>query len=194
MPALLPLLAALQDDGSGLPWMQILALLLLGAICAIAWQLLGRLRAFEERLTSLDRLPEIKTEIARLGDERSVLDLRRLEHVLIDMRDAQKRLDERLMQIVEAARQAKASVEHDSGGERAPRTPYSERIVNRLLAMGYERIQILTPVEELAQVFDEGGEVVVEARQEGAVCKGRVRVREGGIVGAELKSAHSMFP
>jgi hypothetical protein len=193
MPALLPFLRAVQDDG-GLPWAEILALLLLAGIAGIAWQLLGRLRTIEERMSGLDRLPEIKSEIARLGDERSVLDLRRLEHVLIDMRDAQKRLDERLMQIVEAARQAKSEVEHASGSERPGRMPYAERIVNRLLAMGYERIQILTPVEELAQVFDEGGEVVVEARQEGAVCKGRVRVSDGGIVSAELKSAHSMFP
>lgn len=178
-----------QEVSAGLPWLEVLALLVLGGIAVLAWLILQRLRAPSALARIEERLGEMRADLSRLGEGRAGLDLRRVEHVLLDLREAHKRLEERLIQMVESAR---ASSQGPSEGP-GP-APVSERVVNRLLSMGYERIQILTPPDELAAVFEQGGEVLVEARQGGAVCKGRVRVRDGAIVDAELRSAHAMFP
>jgi hypothetical protein len=68
----------------------------------------------------------------------------------------------------------------------------AERTTNRLLALGYERIQVLNDADELAALED--GEVRVEALREGVVCKGRVLVRAGHLAEVEMRTAHGMFP
>ena len=180
---------ALQDLAAASLWLNVLSVFALGGIALLAWQILRRLRD-PSGLRGIDaRLGELQSELARLGESRAALDLRRLEHLLIELRDAHKRLEERMMQIVESARAAQSDERQGKGP-----VPASERVVNRLLAMGYERIQIVTPPAELTHIFEQGGEVLVEARQGGAICKGRLRVREGAIVDADLRSAHAMFP
>ena len=174
-----------------------LALILLTAITGLLWVLVTRQRTVEDRLVRLDRLDEIRTLISRLAESGADLDLRRLEHVLIDIRDGQKRLEERLLHLAETAsvsREEIVSISREP--DRGPGPGLSERIINRLLAMGYERIQILTSSDEIAAFLaEEGtGDVLVQARRAGATCKGRVVVRGGTIAGVELKSSHAMFP
>jgi hypothetical protein len=180
--------------------LETLALILLAAITGLLWALVSRQRTVESRLGRLDRLDEIQRQVTRLADAGGDLELRRLEHVLIDIRDGQKRLEERLLQLAESARQQAAREPAEDPTRREPeRNPgahLSERILNRLLAMGYERIQLLASLEELAALVAEGGDgdVQVEARRAGAVCKGRVAIRRGSIAGVELTGSHAMFP
>lgn len=176
---------------SSIGWIAVISALLLAGIAALLTQILGRLRSLEERLGTLDRLSDIRSELARLGKSGGSSDLSHLEGVLVDLRDSQRRLAERLVQLAETATR-----EH-SAGSRAPESELAsgaERIVNRLLAMGYESVQIITPGELVLSAFEQGGDVLVEARREGVACKGRVRVEGGRIRDAELRSAHSMFP
>lgn len=179
--------------------LETLAVILLVAMTILVWVLVQRQRVVEDRLTRLDRLDEIRTLLARIAESGGDLDLRRLEHVLIDIREGQKRLEQRLLQLAESA-STSFQEERSSGArepERSPITSLTERVTNRLLAMGYERIQILSSTEEIAQLLDQeggDGDLLVQARRAGATCKGRVAVNGGVIAGVELKSAHSMFP
>jgi hypothetical protein len=177
-----------------------LTLTLLITITGLLWVISNRLRSAGDRLGRLDRLDDIRTQVTRMAEAGGDLELRRLEHVLIDIRDGQKRLEERLLALAESAR-GLAEAEADGGvtplpAARPSTTSLSERIHNRLLAMGYERILLTTSVEDLALLIEEGGngDVCVEARMAGAVCKGRVSLREGTIAGVQLKGSHAMFP
>jgi hypothetical protein len=72
----------------------------------------------------------------------------------------------------------------------------SERIVQRLLAHGYERVHVVPTLAELEELFEAEGahEVLVEARHNGVLCKGRVLLRDGVVTDVELKPAYTMFP
>lgn len=186
------------SDSPAHAMIETLALILLATIAGLLWAMVSRQRTVESRLARLDRLDEIKRQVARIAEAGGDLELRRLEHVLIDIRDGQKRLEERLLQLAESPRGEGGP---EAEGARAPGEPerqppahLSERITNRLLAMGYERIRVLTPLEELAALVEGDGDVQVEARRAGAVCKGRVALRSGVISGVELKASHAMFP
>lgn len=188
------MLAAIEDSlTADLPWPLILAVLL-ACLLGLAWLVLAQLRSIDARLTKLDRLEDLRAGLTKLSEASGGLDLRRIEHVLIDLRDAHKRLEPRLLDLAEQAR-SRPTVES------APGAPSSatlvERAVNRLLALGYERVSVVTPADELAELTapDGGdGEIRVEARRDGAVYKGRVIVRGGAVVDTELRSVHSMFP
>jgi hypothetical protein len=176
-----------------------LQLLFLAIICGFLWSLSSRQRVLDKVLARLDGLAEIQSQIASLAASGSELDLRRLEHVLIDIREGHKRLEERLLQIAETSHHsASGETPEPAAGDprRSAGSGLSERVMNRLLAMGYERIQILTTIEEIDALSapSREGELLVEARRAGAVCKGRVAIRAGSIVAVELKSAHAMFP
>lgn len=193
-------IATLKSLHGQVPMLETLNLILLTAITGLLWAMVSRQSRLESRLRHLDRLEEIRSTVQRISEAGGDLEWRRLEHVLIDIRDGQKRLEERLLQLAESAHQdlrlepsvvpTKGEVERPSGAG------LSERIVNRLLAMGYERIMVLTSLEELAEMLEEGGEgdVQVEARRAGAVCKGRVAIRGGAIAAVDLKGSHAMFP
>lgn len=174
---------------SSIGWIALISALLLAGIAALLHQILGRLRALEERLVALDRLAEIRVELARIGKSGGGSDLSHLEGVLVDLRDSQRRLAERLVQLAETATREQSSASHAPAVTTGP-----ERVVNRLLAMGYDGIQIITASDKVKAAFEHGGEILVEARREGVTCKGRVRVEGGHIRDAELRSAHSMFP
>jgi len=179
--------------------LETLTLILLAVIAGLLWAIVARQRTMEDRLQRLDRLDDIKGHVARIADSGGELDLRRLEHVLIDMRDGQKRLEEKLLSLAEVARK-EASRAPESVGTREPERPsvaaLTERIHSRLLAMGYERIELITPFEELSELLEGGGdgEVVAEARRAGASCKGRVTLRGGAIANVDLSGSHAMFP
>ena len=71
-----------------------------------------------------------------------------------------------------------------------------ERVVNRLLALGYTDIRIVTGADELAELAceDAEGAVVVELRQGGSVLKGRVLLTAGSITDVQLKPFYPTFP
>lgn len=175
---------------------QLLALLLAGGALACLVLVLGRLRALERRLDRFDALDDLPAALHALRDSAGELDLRRIEHLLLDLREDQRKLHGRLMQIAENATAVPEVVVADGADRPAPvRAPLVERVTNRLLALGYERIQLLGDTDRFAAVDAAGeGEVLVEARRGGAVCKGRITIHEGAISDVEVRSSHEMFP
>lgn len=186
-PTLLVPLSLLQTwlEGAGL----LIGVGLLGGL----WVALGRLRELRGDLRRLERLESIEASLSRLAGERGDLDLRRLEHVLLELRDGLRRMEDAWLATSQGARRPEAS-------ERAPDAPASlgERVVNRLLALGYERVRLITPPEDLAALAAEprggNGEITVEARRDGALCKGRVLLRSGALTEVEIRPSYSVFP
>ncbi len=182
---------AASSVGDALPGVAI-GLAILVCVAAGVWlltQLLARLKEVQGALGSLERLDSIDTQVRALTDQQKGLDLARLEHVLIDLRDAQKRLEERLVGAVEAQGRAASSE-----SEPPRRASLSERVMSRLLAMGFERIEVLTSHEDLDAIGEGDGDVLVEARKGGAMHKGRAIVKAGSISDVRLRSAYESFP
>ncbi len=179
---------------AALPWVVVLGLLLLSATALAAWMLVAHAGGLERLGRRLDVLDELKTLVRKLVSDRHDIDLRRLEHVVVDIRDAQKRTEDVLLRALEKAAQ---EVERPRNG--APNGVESgpslgERVVNRLLALGYERVQVVSSHEDLRRLGEEGGEVLIEAHRQGVLHKGRVSVRAGALADVELSPAYSIFP
>jgi hypothetical protein len=189
-----------QSPDSPVGWVLAIAAVVaaVGAVtaAAAAWTLVARAREFVGQSRGLEHLPAVARDVAALAADRGDLDLRRIEHVLIELRDAQVRLEDVLMRHAEATRaallngEASTALPAIAGGGEA----LAERAINRLLAMGFERIQIVTRAEKLAELGARDGEVLVEARKGGVLHKGRVLVRTGRIANVELHPAYSIFP
>ena len=179
---------------AALPWIVAL-FVLIGAACAIAlWMLVTQFRGLERLGERLDVLTELTTMVRKLTQEREDIDLRRLEHVVVDIRDGQKRTEDVLLRAVESQAQQSRG---ETDGLLVPVSPgptVGERVVNRLLAMGYERVQIISPAAEVTALSIDDGEVLVEAHRQGALFKGRVLVRSGTISDVELHPSYSIFP
>lgn len=177
---------------STIPWLLGLCAVAAGATAAGVWLLHTRLRELARLAERLSALEPIQTTLARVAREREDLDLRRIEHVLIEIRDGQRRLEDSLLRASQVAYHGEAA----RGAPAADGAGLSERIVQRLIAHGYEHVQVVPTLEELAKLFEGGGshEVLVEARRAGVQCKGRVLVRDGVVVEVEVKPAYSMFP
>ena len=147
------------------------------------------------KLDDLKGLDEIQGALAKMREDRNDLDLRRLEHVLVDIRDGNRRLEEKLSLTLERAASEKQTA---SESMRPPNLQpgLGERIVNRLLALGYSGVQIVTEAEQLNQLGSEAGtgEVIIEARRDGAHFKGRVSMQDGIIADVAIKPAYDMFP
>ena len=173
-------------------WLVLASFLAATAAAVGVWVLVARLRAVAAAGGRLATLSEIDQKLGRLVAARDDLDLRRLEHLLVDVRDTQKRLEDAFLRTAEAGRTATATTSELA----APAGPESigERIVNRLLALGYEQVQIVTRAEKLAELLGRDGEVLVEARQGGVLHKGRVVLRGGRLADVELHPAYSIFP
>lgn len=172
---------------ASLPWLGAALLLVAAAGLVALFLLLRRVGELARLGARLDALGEIQSLLARHVGQRGDLDLRRIEHALLEMRDGQRRLEGLLLRTVEGARAGQAGA--TSGGGLA------ERIVDRLLVLGYERVQLVSAPGELAAA--EGGgelEVLVEAHRNGVLCKGRARLRAGTLVDVEMKPAYSTFP
>jgi hypothetical protein len=165
------------------------ALLIAAAAAAVgAWSLLRRLDGLRGELRRLETLEELQRTLARWLAERDDLDLRRIEHLLIDLRDGSKRVEELLQRAQEQRAAASEALVP------LPAPGLGERVVNRLTALGYERIELVTPHQELEAFGSGGGDVLVEARREGVLCKGRVRIRGGRIDAVQLQPSFSIFP
>jgi len=178
----------------------ILTWILLALLAAVVAGLLLLVR-LEKRLAALasasrpaEDLARLTTAVEAIAKAHGELDLRRVEHVLIDLRDGQKRVEDRLLATLEtrAEPRSQSSALERSGAALASALP--ERIVTRLLALGYERIQFVTPLAEIQALSAADGEVLVEARRDGAACKGRVVVRAGSVADLKFQSAYSIFP
>ena len=183
------------------PWLLAGLLVVACAGLGLLWLALGRVREIERRAASLDSLDAVRRAVEKLTEDQGRLDLRRIEHGLIDLRDAHKRLEDRLVQVIETAAHMRPSgALGGEPGERAQQSPgvaLAERILGRLIAQGYEHVQLVTPQEELAQIASStpgDGEVRVEARRSGAPHKGRVIVRSGVITDVHLQSVYAIFP
>ncbi|MBL8862885.1 MAG: hypothetical protein JNK02_12880 [Planctomycetes bacterium] len=171
---------------------------LAGLAVALQVHTLRVARRLERRLGAEDRLRTVEAALEKLAEREAAIDLRRTEHVLLDVREAVGKLEERLLSIAES--RARAALERP-GAElvvapegTAAASVVTDRILARLLALGYERIRIVTDGPDLARLASEEGDVIVEARRDGALCKGRVRVAQG-LVGAVLvQPAYSAFP
>jgi len=179
-------------------WLAVASILAAGAATVGVWTIVARLRQLHEDGRRLEVLEEIDVKLGKLVAERDDLDLRRLEHVLLDVRDTQKRLEDAILRTLEAGRTGAPAPEGPGTAlvvpaAAAPHTT-AERVTNRLLAMGYERVQIITRSEKLAELASRDGEVTVEARRDGVLHKGRVLMRGGRMGDVELHPAYSIFP
>jgi hypothetical protein len=172
-----------------LVWLVAAGVALLGAAVALlAW--LGRaVRDLERQSRRLERLDELAREVAKLAAERGDLDLKRIEHALIDLRDGQRRVEDGLVRAVSRPRADSPGAAPGDGF-----AAWAERIESRLLALGCERVELVTPREELEKLGREGGEVMVEARRDGVVHKGRVVIRDGRIAAVEVAPPFALFP
>jgi len=192
--AILVLAAPPADGLSVETWVALAACVLIALSAIAAWTLVVRLKNIEARLRELDRLAEIKSAMQPLVDGHGDLDLRRVEHVLIDIRDGQRRVEERLLAVIESSQQRGIHSSAIEPAAAASASALADRVVTRLLALGYERVQLVTPREDLARLVQGDGEVLVEARRDGASCKGRVSVRGGVLSDVQIQAAYSAFP
>lgn len=168
------------------PWLAAAILLALVAIGAGVWRLVARAARLEELAGRLDALEEARDVLARVAAGGQDVELRRIEHLLAEVRDGLKRLEDALLRVAE-----RPAAEPLLAGS----TPgLVERVTNRLLALGYERVVVLNPRDELERMEGGDGEVLVEARRAGAQCKGRVLVRSGALADVDVRTAHAIFP
>ncbi len=189
-------LASLPDLGA--PQLLGFAGILLAALAVVAWFAYTTAREVVElrrSLAPLGRLEAVEQLLGRMAERESTPELRRVEHVLVDIRDGQRRFEERIVRLTESMGQASgAVVQPQSGGAAALGSSLTERVVTRLLAMGFERIEVLSSGEEQAALMEGEGEMLVEARRAGSPHKGRVRIEHGAIVDVQLRSAYQAFP
>ncbi len=181
----MPFLAAIPEL-TDLVLLALLALIL--GVCA--WilvtlqQLLAQGTDSKGSTDMSDHWDRVDQHLASIRDgQGQALDLRRIEHLLVDIREGHKRLEERWTQAVESS----AESHHAS-------LPLAERVRARLLNLGFERIEILTPSEYHSGLLEGGGEVLVEARRSGASYKGKVRIEDGQLIDVNLRPSHTMFP
>ena len=181
----MPILAAIPE----FPDLVLLALLTLllgvcGWILVTLQQLLAQGVASKGDSDMEEHWERVDQHLASIRDgQGQALDLRRIEHLLVDIRDGNHRMEERWLSTAEMSR---PSSESD--------LPLAERIRARLLSLDFERIEILTPYEYHAGLLKTGGDVLVEARRFGATYKGKIRVEEGLLVDVNLRPSHTLFP
>ncbi len=181
-------LAHIGFDPSGtLIWVGVAVFAASTVTAACAALLLGRARALERSLARLDALKEIQSVLQQLAKAREEIDLRRIEHALLDVRTSLTRTQDAMLRVVERPR------ESGDMGPSGAALQLPERLTNRLLALGYERVQISSTPDQLDQIGDRG-EILVEARRDGALWKGHAVVEQGALTHLELKPVYSMFP
>ncbi len=135
-----------------------------------------------------DRWQAIEAQLAELKESQdSGTDLRRVEHLLVDLRDSMQRIQNALLEYSEQAA--------GGGGRREDGVwPLPDRLRARLLAMGFQRIELLPPDQGWEALESSDGEVRVEARRAGSLYKGRVEIEGGRLGEVHLRPSHSLFP
>jgi len=166
-----------------------LILALLGACAVGLWVAVAKLGEIERRLKGLEREGDAQSPAAA-GRAREPVDVRRIEQLLIEIRDGSKRLEDALLRSRSAARVPGEALA--LGGAAA--ADLGERVTNRMLALGYDRIVVVTPREQFDAILENGGEIQVEARRDGAPCKGKAVFRGGVLTDVAMQSAYATFP
>lgn len=69
-----------------------------------------------------------------------------------------------------------------------------QRVVRHLESEGFHSIRIVTSTDEMDAVFMHSGQLIVEARRDGVVHKGRVSLQNGYPAAVALQPSHSIFP
>ena len=77
-----------------------------GLAAGAAWTLVTRVRELGARTAPLEHLANLSRDVRTLCEARGDLDLRRVEHLLIELRDSQVRLEDALLRHAEATREA----------------------------------------------------------------------------------------
>src|SRR5687767_1193054 len=140
-----PLLAlGLQTHAPTWSW---LLLALLGACAVGLWVAVARLGEIERRLRGPARGEDGSGPAAGKAARESV-DLRRVEELLHELRDGSKRLEDVLLRLLAAGR---GSPQLAAGAGAAP-ADLAERVIQRMLALGYERIVVVTPREQFGAI------------------------------------------
>jgi hypothetical protein len=191
--------SSFEPDGSGPGWSALAPWLLacLVGLAAYGVFLLARLSRSGEEQRAIARnqqllLGELRDRLARMEQERASVDLRRIEHLLIDARDGQVRLEDALLRSVQ--RHSPGAVEGPARPTASAAEELLERVHNRLLAMGYERVQVVSGREQLETLAGGRGEVLVEARRGGVIHKGKLSVVEGRILDVAMQPPYALFP
>lgn len=70
----------------------------------------------------------------------------------------------------------------------------SGRVTSFLEREGFHDVRIVTAADEIDAALVHSGQLIVEARREGAIHKGRVSLQNGYPVAVELRPGHSIFP
>src|SRR5437867_12009587 len=78
-------------------WLGLALFFAAGAAALAAWAVVRRLERLRAELRVLETLPDLQRTLTRWLAERDDLDLRRVEHLLIDLRDGSKRVEELLL-------------------------------------------------------------------------------------------------
>lgn len=196
-PAVPPLLLLVSPwmGSDGLEYLGLGILLVSLAILLVLYSLASRLRRPDELLERLQHLERIEATLDRIAEQHAELDLRRLEHTLLDIRAALRQADERSAALADSIEQSRdASAGPDGLSAAGSAAGLADRVTNRLIALGFEQIEILTPLEELEAFALVDGEVIVEARRAGALHKGRLAIRDGGIADVHLRASYEVFP
>lgn len=95
------------------------------------------------------------------------------------------------------ARKSESKAERSDDAESsldAERAAAIDRVREQLTASGFRAIQIVTPTAEITDEVLRSGHVVVEARRESAVYKGKVFFQNGVPIDVQLSPGHGMFP
>lgn len=181
---------------------------LAGLLLVAGVLLLARLVQLVRELTAAvdEQARTLETIAARLeksAAERSDIDLRRTEHVLIDIRDGLKGLEDAVIEaasrptivereIVPTAPDAGSADDESAKADAADSV--IERLHNRLGALGYERVQLLGERDVYEMAALGRAEIAVEARREGVVHKGRCIVEKGRVLDVRMDPPYRLFP
>jgi hypothetical protein len=175
---------------ASLPWLAALLVLATSVGAVGVWVLVQRAKELGRLGGRAEALERIERSLAGLAAERQDLDLRRIEHVLLEIRDNQRRVEDALLRAVQSG----PRLDRQGGRVQEPHgAGLAERVTNRLLALGYERVQLVTSPAEIESIATDG-EVQVEARRDGVLHKGRVVVRGRSLTEVEMKPAYTVFP
>jgi hypothetical protein len=162
-------------------------------------RILARLASMEASVGASNVLLEnLAARLKKLEAERADIDLRRTEHVLIDIRDGLKGLEDA---VIEAASRPTVVEREIVTAPDAPAEPppdaadiVGERLHNRLAALGYDRVQLLGEHDLYEMAALGRAEIPVEARRNGVVHKGRCIVEKGRVLDVRMDPPYRLFP
>jgi len=179
-----------MDISAAGPWAELATALLAAVGVGLLYFLHRRGERLEKRLEELEGLGRLESSLSSLKEGMDSVDLERLEHLVEDLRDTNRRIGRQLLELTERS----ISEEAPPATDRPVGAMLGERITNRLIVLGCERIELLVGAGDLERIAAEGGEVSFEARRDGALAKGRVEVAEGRLVDVDISTSHQMFP